>query len=78
MSQGSRSPDTLFIVVEPDMCMYKVDAAARLELVQNRMPEDKFQNYESFGASIGGPGRKGEFHEELGAVAYPPEGVWPG
>jgi hypothetical protein len=55
MSQGSHSPDTLFIVVEPDMCMYKVDAAARLELVQNRMPEEKFQNYESFAASIGDP-----------------------
>ena len=65
MSQGSHSPDTLFIVVEPDMCMYKVDAAARLELVQNRMPEDKFQNYESFGASIDDPVAKESFMKAL-------------
>ena len=65
MSQGSHSPDTLFIVVEPDMCMYKVDAAARLELVQNRMPEDKFKNYESFGASIGDPVAKESFMKAL-------------
>ena len=65
MSQGSHSPDTLFIVIEPDMCMYKVDAAARLELVQNRMPEDKFKNYESFGASIEDPIAKESFMKSL-------------
>ena len=55
MSQGSHSLDTLWIIVEPDMYMYKIDAAARLELVQPRMPEDKIEDYESVGASIVDP-----------------------
>ena len=52
MSQGQHSADTLWIVVEPDMCMYKIDAAARTELVAGRMSDQQFERYEDFGATI--------------------------
>ena len=52
MSQGQHSADTLWIVVEPDMCMYKIDAAARTELVAGRMSPQQFARYEDFGATI--------------------------
>jgi hypothetical protein len=65
MSQGTHPPDTVWCVVEPDMCMYKIDAAARLELVQARMPEEKFADYESFAESIEDPKAKATFLESL-------------
>ena len=65
MSQGTHSPDTAWLVLEPDMCMYKIDAAARLELVQARMPGEKFADYESFAESIEDPKSKATFLESL-------------
>lgn len=65
MSQGSHAPDTVWIIVEPDMCIYKIDAAARLELVQARMPQEQFKDYESFGASIEDPAAQATFMASL-------------
>ena len=55
MSQGSHLSDTVWIVLEPDMCMYEVDATSRIELVQGRMPREKFKDYEEFADEIVDP-----------------------
>ena len=65
MSQGSHPPDTVWIIVEPDMCMFKVDGASRIELAQGRMPENKFEEYEEFGAAITDPAKRAAFLKKL-------------
>ena len=65
MSQGQHSEDTVWIVVEPDMCMYRIDAAARLELLQGRMPAHEFKEYEEFGHTIQDFTAKRVFFEHL-------------
>ena len=67
MSQGQHSEDTVWIVVEPDMCFYKIDAAARLELLQGRMPAHEFKEYEEFGQSIQDFTAKRKFFDHLEA-----------
>ena len=65
MSQGQHSPDTAWIIVEPDMCMYAIDAQSRTELIQGRMPAHQFKDYEEFGATIEDVTAKRVFFEHL-------------
>lgn len=65
MSQGQHSPDTAWIVVEPDMCIYSIDAKSRVELTQGRMSNSKFHQYEDFGAQIEDVASKRIFFEHL-------------
>ena len=55
----------MWIVVEPDMCIYEIDAVSRLELLQSRMPEEKFKDYEAFGNAIDDPNAKEIFFQNL-------------
>ena len=74
MAQGSHSADTVWFIVEPDMCMYKIDGASRLELVQGSMPAEVFKDYEESGASIQDPNAKKAFMEnfEIGVTSRSP------
>ena len=65
MAQGHHTADTAWIVIEPDMCMYKIDAAARTELVAGRMSAQQFERYEDFGAEIQDVAAKRVFYEHL-------------
>ena len=84
MAQGSHPADTCWIVVEPDLCLYKAEAVSRIECVQGHMPEAKFKDYEAFAEEITDPGKKAEFVRQLSGwrelqVYFGVEHVpWPG
>ena len=52
MSGGTCPEDTLWIVLEPDFCVFEVDAKARMELILHRLGDDKSSTYEDFAAKI--------------------------
>jgi len=52
MSGGTCAEDTLWIVLEPDFCVFEVDAKARMELIMERLGDEKSNTYEDFAAKI--------------------------
>jgi len=65
MASNVHADDTLFIIVEPDFCIYEVDAAARLELVYKRLDVGRPEAYEDFGDEIADPAKKAAFLQTL-------------
>jgi hypothetical protein len=65
MASNVHADDTLFIVVEPDFCIYEVDAAARLELLYKRLEVGRPEDYEDFGEQISDPITKSAFRHSL-------------
>ena len=65
MASNVHADDTVFMVVEPDFCFYKVDAAARIELMHGRLDSDPCTSYENFADEIQDPLSKARFLEAL-------------
>ena len=52
MSAGTCSEDMLWIVMEPDLCIRKIDAKSRMELLLARLGDENSKTYEDFAATI--------------------------